>query len=183
MPIENEGSRLIEASQRKAFNVPTQDEINNERMLAKREEMEKGKREGDAQQKEWIEQEKEHKRKLDETFNQRKFFLDLQQKLKDGRISPDLTIPFEETEERSAEDIANMDDHTFSLWVERGQFGRELYDIRMGQEKREIANALADNIEKDRKKSWEKRTELMTPEERASFNRKFAEELDKLEQK
>ena len=182
MPVENQGSQQIEENIQKSFNPKSQDQINNERYIAQQEEAKKIKDGLNEAENEWAEKEKEHDRQVNETLNQRKFFTQLHQNLKDGKISPKDTIEFEELEEKSAEEISSLDEHTFNVWVERNMFARELYETRKAQESKIVANAIADDIELDRKKDWAKRVELMTKEEREKFDRRFIENVDKLEE-
>ena len=182
MPANNLGAQQVEANQRKSLNVKSQDEINNERRLQQMEE-ERIRKEGlDERTKEWADAEKKRDEQQTEILNQRKFFQELQEGLKSGKISPKETIDWEEDEEKTAEEIAEMDEHEFSVWVERNSFGRELYETRKAQEKNKIASTIAKNIELERENDWSKKVELMTKSEREKFNRQYLEELNNLNQ-
>jgi hypothetical protein len=183
MPVDNQGSQQIEANIQKSFNPKSQDAINNERYIARMEE-EKLRKEGvNKKENEWIEKEKEHDRKQDETLNQREFFGSLLKNLKDGKISPKDTIDFEAiNEDFTAEEIGAMDDHQFALFVERGNFARELNETRKALERKKIGNTIAKEIETKRENDWAKKVELMTPSEREEFDRKYIENVDKIEE-
>jgi len=158
----------------------TQDEINNERLLAQEESLRIQKEGLTEKEQLWSNEMKERDRKQFEILNQRKFFLGLHQGLKDGSISPKETLAYEEVSDKTPKEIEEMNDHDFSVWVERIQFARELSDTRQAIEEKKIASALIKKIETDREGDWIKKAETLTPTERAEFDRRFTNELNKL---
>lgn len=113
--------------------------------------------------------EREKKEKIAE---QQKFYQNLASGLESGQLQPVDVFEYEDIAVPSPEEISKMNSDDFRLLEERTKLAEGLTETRQRLEKKELENAVADQIIAERGTNIGKKMREMTPAERMEFEKR-----------
>jgi len=172
---ENLGTQIIKRAEEKIQKAETgqerADRLAQERSQGKAPE----KPEEIRDEKYWLKEQEEAERRQYEIDNQRKFFLDLKQKLRKGLISPDEVIEWEKSSDFTPKDLEEIayDSHKWKLWVERDRLSSELREMRQQMERNKVRDRVVNELLAERE--LKEKAKSLTDKEELELEKRLQE--------